>query len=303
MDKTDTHIISGYHALGTLWYIEVFDSVTEEKRREMKSYFEGMLSDFGKKYSRFYPKSLLNDLNYNKSIPYDDDLYQMVSLGETFYKETCGVFDLFIKKDLEKKGYGHVERDETVYVVDEALPRIYTSQGYLYLNSDKQIDLGGIGKGYCIDIIAQQLQEIFDVRYFLINGGGDMYVTSDHNKPILLYLEHPTDATLSIGSVPLQNQSLCVSSSFKRSWNVGDTTHNHFIASGNGTERHVIAASYVVGETAVVADVIATCMCIVAHSQEAVMSIADTYSVQYCVINEEGNVMHSSLFSHVIQLR
>jgi len=49
------------------------------------------------------------------------------------------------------------------------------------------LDIGGFGKGYLIDLLAQDLKA-HDLHHFLINGGGDIYVTSNQGQPSPLCL-------------------------------------------------------------------------------------------------------------------
>lgn len=58
------------------------------------------------------------------------------------------------------------------------------------------IDLGGLGKGWLIDKLSDLLRNE-GYKEFLINGGGDMYVSSTEKQEC--YIEHPRDTELVIG--------------------------------------------------------------------------------------------------------
>lgn len=250
----------GHKALGTIWFLEVFDNLESDKVLDLQRGVVSFIGNFEQKYSRFRADSFLNDLNYDKKVSFDTDLWQMLDLGEKFYKETNGAFDLFIKKDLENKGYGkQIDREEKEIVVDAKKPRVWNDGKYIFLNSTNQIDLGGIGKGYLIDILAQKLLQDFEVQFFVINGGGDIYVTSENGNPVTIELEDPFKVDEFVDVVSLKNQSLCASSTYKRKWMFNNQKQNHFIKFDSEKDK----ASFVIADTAVVADVLATVACII----------------------------------------
>ena len=85
------------------------------------------------------------------------------------------------------------------------------------LRSNFKIDLGGLGKGFLIDKIAKELQ-VVGVKYFSINGGGDIYATSDYEEPLTFELEHPQNQKMSIGQIKIKNLGLACSAPNRRQW-------------------------------------------------------------------------------------
>jgi thiamine biosynthesis lipoprotein len=285
-------ILNKFEALGTLWYLEVFDKIDPEQLPGIREKVENLILTFQKKYSRFTPDSLLNDLNYDKSVDFDNDLWEMLQLGEIFYKDSSQAFNLFVKRNLESKGYGKkIDRVEANLKVDEKENRFYQKGDRIFLNTIEQIDLGGIGKGYLIDKLTHFLQNDLDLKCFLINGGGDLYATSDHGGSIKALLEHPTDKSLAIGEVELFNQSLCASSSFKRVWQKDGRIANHFIG---GSDKEIQAASYVMGSEATSTDVLATMLCLLGNDQSAVAKILMKYGSNGLVLSQSGQVLFAS---------
>lgn len=278
----DKYLISNFEALGTVWYIEVFENLDSDKKVEIAEKIKSEILNFQNTYSRFLVNSALNELNYNKSVEFDHDLWQMISLGLDFEKFTEGIFDLFIKKDLESKGYGRgLDREDIPANINVNLPKVNLEGGEIILNTDQHIDLGGIGKGYLIDKLAKLLQDL-DLKYFLINGGGDIYATSDLGRPIRLHLEHPQEKDLFIGEVELLNQSLCASSNYKRSWIVNSKKENHFV----GKISSLPTASFIISDTATIADVFATVFCIESDA-EKLNYLSMKYNSQALVLAED----------------
>jgi FAD:protein FMN transferase len=292
-------LLEDYQALGTKWYIELFGIESFNNLNDIKIKIIDEIEEFQRRYSRFLPDSLLNNLNSNKSVDFDHDLWEMLSVGERYREDTGGIFDLFVKGKLESVGYGSQSLvDNKKIEIKKYKPRVFVEEEKIFLNTNEQVDLGGIGKGYLIDKLATLLRS-FGFDYFVINGGGDIYVSSDIGKPVELYLQHPIDPDLAIGKLALKDSSLCVSSSFKRTWEQGGVERNHFVDTKKN--RLVVAASYVVAKSALSADVAATVLCLLANNQNRIQKIAVDMKLEYLVINESGNTQHSGLFEKAIK--
>lgn len=275
-------VLNGYKGLGTFFWVELFLHEHENHINldTLRLRLEQEITTFDNNYSRFKHDSILNTLNRNHTLPYDHHLAMMITHGEEASKVTGGVFSIYIKDALEEKGYGVPEsamyhdnsriKETSTVVIDNKTITLLGSKG---------IDLGGVGKGYLIDEIARILREEFDLHYFVINGGGDIYATSNHGKKIELYLEHPITAGEHIGKIHVQDTAFCSSSSFKRRWTKDDKEVNHFIAN-----KEIWAASYVLAPSATIADIYATVCCIESDNDQALHNLKEKTNIKYVVI-------------------
>lgn len=273
-------IVKDLKALGTVWNIEIVDSTLS---RNILDSHVGLIKEtifeFENKYSRFNSESLLNKYNRNEIKLTDSEyseLSNILKLAETFKVKSLGIFDIQVKNILEEIGYGVKDNKEESII-------------------NRNIDLGGIGKGYLIDKIKNLLLDL-GYKYFLINGGGDIYVTSDNGNDFVLFLEYPGDVNKYLGSVKIQNKSLCVSSSFKRTWSQKGEIKNHFI-NPLDTNELITAASYVIADTATEADVLATICCIKSRDEDYIKQMNQFFKFDYLILNQEGQVLKSSQFN------
>lgn len=286
-----TMLLEAYEAMGTKFWVEIYDTpalnsslkdggADTNPLDEVKENIVNMLTDFEKKYSRFDTMSLLNQYNRGevKYDDLDDEFKDILAKSEYYMSITDNTFDIYIQDKLVEKGYG--------------------CESFNLQN--KNIDFGGIGKGYIIDKIALTLKEKFDIKYFLINGGGDMYMTSDNGQPITVYMQHPLNDGEYIDIIQLKDKAFCASSSFKRVWTkhdkdaAGDKV-NHFITS-DGSE--VWAASYIIADDTVTADVAATVACILSVDANKLVSVMNRMKVEYFVIDRNGSIIRRWTYSH-----
>ncbi|MDQ5957153.1 MAG: FAD:protein transferase [Patescibacteria group bacterium] len=273
MQVRSNYILNNFEALGTKWYIEYFDILEENKKLEIEEYIKVYIKDFEQKYSRFLPDSILNKYNRGEiALKEDKTLEEIINLALEYNTLTEGVFDINIKDRLEGIGYGKLSN-----------------------NNIHNVDLGGIGKGYLIDKVSMILQDRFNIKYFLINGGGDIYVTSDNGKEVEVLLQHPIENDKYIKSIRIKNLSLCCSSSFKRFWVKDGEEHNHFIDIGS-VDKKVSAASYVLADSALKADIYATVLCILSNQKDKLNKIMNKdKDVKYLVLDHEANIINNDI--------
>jgi thiamine biosynthesis lipoprotein len=294
MDKS-VFVVDSFSALGTLFWIEVFQNqdnqLSDIEKNTITTRLHTEIQSFESAYSRFRADSTLSLLNKERVVSYDEELFDMVSISRIARERSEGVFDIFIKEKLEDKGYGvSFDGENHVHIKGET-SEVKHEGSTLVLIGNKGIDLGGIGKGYLIDKLARIMRDVFGLKYFLINGGGDIFVTSRFGEEVELFLEHPTKSDEYLSSIKIQNKGFCSSSSFKRQWKHGDKEVNHFVS-----DKEVWAASYVIADTTVTADIFATVACILSLDQEKLKRVAESFSAEYLVINQEGDMYKSENF-------
>jgi len=264
-------LLDQHPALGTSWWVEA-NLETLHNRTQLRDSIKAHLDQFEVRYSRFRTDSLIGRLNYERSLPHpDSDLQRILHFGQSLYTRSHGTFNVLLGDTLTSRGYGKKRPGTTEEVTphDTRLPDPTTD---LIITSEQvslrhgSVDLGGFGKGYVIDELAQILQA-HHVNDFLINGGGDLYATSDHGTPITIYLEHPLQPGSYLGTITLFHQGFAASSPFKRTWKQGDAVYNHIVGVTD-------AASFVVANTARDADAFATAALLLPET--AIISSATT---------------------------
>ena len=234
--------------LGTIWWFELYDA-TPDSVSETETSLVAEMDRFEETYSRFIPSSEISKLNKNKTLLNPKtELLDMLRLAEQAYKETDGVFNIAVKKHLDSIGYNakysFVEQKDVAQVPDLTDVLKFNDEKVEILN-DAEIDLGGLGKGYLIDLLAEKLVEELGCTEFLINGGGDMYATHHNGKPIQIGLKHPTEDEL-IGSTNLMNKGFAASSPSARQWTTKQgEARNHLVGNDKPSPTYITAPSTV----------------------------------------------------------
>jgi thiamine biosynthesis lipoprotein len=266
-----------YAALGTSWWVEFFEPVPEDTFSVLRETIDQFEAD----YSRFKPDSLVGRLNQGEVLIAENlpELLAMLQYGQELYCDSNGVFNILTGGTQLAAGYGQAQKSKVELAAN---PLLDLKIGATISLSKGALDLGGFGKGWLIDKLVAKLLSL-NLKYFLVNGGGDMFgTTMSDGAPIEVYVEHPTAEGVYLAQVPLVNQSLAVSSTFKRQWVHTGQTYNHLQLKGSGVASHVVA------KTALLADTIATRLCL----------SGENLTVEYeYLFWQDGRAVYSSQFN------
>ena len=281
-----------FEAIGTHWWLERLDggTFTDDIRESLERY----TAEFDQRYSRFRDDSLVAELaRTGKLSNPPKEMLDMLDYARKMFDVTDGAFTPSVGKDLEALGYGSSTSSAKTYKATnspKSLKRLnlFSSEraqggkvlgkkiGVASLRSfdeivrwdehtviapqGRMLDFGGFGKGWLIDEYVKILRD-HGATQFIVNGGGDLYVQSE--TPVEFALEDPYDATKMIGSIKIQRGALAASSTIKRSWENDAGKQHHIIdpKTGKPSESGVVA-SFVIAETALIADVLATVLII-----------------------------------------
>jgi thiamine biosynthesis lipoprotein len=281
--------------IGTTWWIEIFD---EKVDPEVEQQIIAHIDAFEKAYSRFIPTSFVSKLNNKKVLrDFPSELFSMISYCQSISELTDFRFNVCSGSIQKSNGY-----DETYSFTEKPLPAlddirnglVTLTKELIQIGDDIVIDLGGIGKGWLIDTI-KLIIESRGYRFYSINGGGDIYASSNHGKPVAFYMENPFDTTEYIGTVELFNASFACSSPSRRAWETreGHRFH-HLVDASQGKPAQSVQAVFCYGNTGLSADTASTCI-FISPEQETV-KIAESLEVEYLKVYPEGMYRMSEEF-------
>ncbi len=211
--------------------------------------------------------SRINNLPANQPLIIGPSAFECLQLSIRINAETNGVFDVTIGTRYSKPGVENtIKLNETQHTVELS-------------TSPVQIDLGGIGKGYAVDRMAELLRE-WSINTALISGGYSSIVALDapdstNGWPVTL--KNPNHRKQILARLNLQNRALGAS---------GIQKGGHIIDSRTGhPAQDKIAAWAYVGDAAT-ADALSTAFMVM--SPEEIEQYCKHHSqVQALVIMQE----------------
>lgn len=145
-----------------------------------------------KKFSRYRDDNIIFKINSGRKITVDDETARLLEYAEKLYQLSEGLFDItagVLRKAWRFDGSSNIPKQT---VIDELLPyigwdKVQWNNPDILLPEGMEIDLGGIGKEYAVDMVAHLIHSYFatlDISLsVLINFGGDIVARSQHLHP------------------------------------------------------------------------------------------------------------------------
>jgi thiamine biosynthesis lipoprotein len=293
----DNEIIQ-FEGIGTHWWIKVYNDDID--LLDIEKEVLQIVKEFEQNYSRFIPASFISRLNTLKFIEnFPIELFEMVSYSENLKKISNGYFNIFVGSTLEQLGYDKdysFKAKEIRSINNNTFIKL--TKDLIQITKDSSIDLGGLGKGWLIDKIKNYLLKK-DMPHFYINGGGDIYASSNKGVPIEFVLENPFDKSEMIGNIKIKNRGIASSSANRRRWKDEDKEYHHLIdPKKNNSSNNNIAGVFTLGNNALEADVASTIIFV--SRQDLWEDIAKQLEVEYMVVFNDGNYFKSNGYTGIL---
>jgi FAD:protein FMN transferase len=280
-----------FKALGTAWSLMIDEPVFREGDKKV---ILDEVAHFEERFSRFLPESEVNQFREALAGTYtiSSELTILLGRADILRGLTNGVYDPAIGALLEHAGYDPTYRMEPDQeVADYQLPEWSLAGDQLTLAGPIVFDLGGIGKGYCIDMVATTLKRL-GYEYFLVEGGGDMYGTSKHDgSGFRIALEWPGQSDTAFGVVELKHHGIAVSDSFKRRWG----NWHHIIDPHTKKPIERIIGATAVAPSAFAADCMTSGLFL--SSPEEYKKLAQVFCAEFVVFKNNGTIQISQAWT------
>lgn len=232
-----------FQGLGTAWSVAID---AESIPANLSERVIGYARDFESRFSRFLPGSETNAFREAAAgtYPVSAEFARLLARAASLRTLTGGVYDPVVGAVLEGAGYGGQSGLAPVQYGDQ-LPVWSIDGDQLTIDGPVAFDLGGIGKGYCIDRIADVIRSA-GYEYFLVDGGGDMFgTTKADGRPWRVAIEYPGKPDLAAGVALLAHQGLAVSDSFRRRFGAW---HHLIDPKARETIKSVIGCAAIAGD-------------------------------------------------------
>ena len=253
---------------------------------------ENIINLYDKLADNYRPRDINNVYalnNTNDAVQVDEGLYKMLQKaysvnkeGAEYYNPLCGSLAKKWKEALEAKTV--LSQD----VISNELAKIATSDlTFLENNTIKrsgeaEIDLGGIAKGYTLDVVKAYLDNN-NLKQYLINAG---------SSSILLGEKNSKDGFFSMGLKDVKNAYLKVKNCFVSTSGISEqfveidgVKYSHIVNPLNGKANYEYDAIIVVSETGYYGDALSTSMMM--NTPDEIKSIESQYGIKVIVIKDK----------------
>ncbi len=232
--------------------------------------------------SNYKEESELSEINKNAAsepTTCDNELAYVIEQSLQYSDITDGAFDITIgplmkkwgffkeqgripgkeelKSVLESVSYKNIIIEETVKKSLFRDPSIVKTISFKH--SDTQIDLGGIGKGYAVDMAIRVLKGN-GANSALINFAGNIYAygTPPEKDSWVIGLQHPRKSEGLLGSFEIRDKAVSTSGDYEKFFTIDGERYSHIIDPRTGNPVKGIVSVTIVTDNATRADALST---------------------------------------------
>lgn len=246
--------------------------------------------------SNYKNNSELSQLNKEAGkspAPCQEELLDVLLQSHYYSELSGGAFDITVSPIVALWGFfhekGHVPPDKEI---EKLLPAISYKNIIINKNADPkkpstvffkntqtQIDLGAIGKGYAVDK-ALGIMKNFGINNACINLGGNIYVlgTPPDKNAWKIGIQHPRDNNEILGYLELKNEATATSGDYERFFEFKGKRYSHIINPLTGRPVSGTIATTIVAPTSTQVDALSTSVFVLGHEKglELIKKIPNT---------------------------
>jgi thiamine biosynthesis lipoprotein len=258
--------------------------------------------------SSYKPDSELSVVNANAAkgpVAVSKELLSLIIRALEYSDITTGAFDITyasagqyydyrnskrpdnrqLQKVLPAIDYHHVRIDKAVSTVE-------------FLHPGVRIDLGGIAKGYAVDLGMAMLQQA-GVTTALISAGGDTRVMGKRqDRPWNIGIRNPRNEKKIVSVIPLENSAISTSGDYERFFEEDGVRYHHILNPETGKSSHEIISSSIIGKLATDTDALSTSV-FVLGVEKGLQLIDSTPGTEAVIIDNKGNLHYSAGLARV----
>lgn len=237
-------------------------------------------------YNNWNPNSEISKINNAASgvrIPLSNKLEKLLRTTQTLVSMTEGRFDPTVAPlcKLWKSSLQQGLLPETALVKQAQTSvgwnKLHFEEGFIIKENDGvSLDLCGVAKGYCVDLLVENL---VDAGYpdVYVEWGGEIRTAGHHPdiRPWTVFISHldSSDPSDAVDIVQLKNNAIATSGNYLQNWLVNGRLYTHIINPESMNPLEVlpdnICSVTVKAPSCVMADVLATAAMIFPSQEEA----------------------------------
>ncbi len=198
--------------------------VTESEASQLASLVHSETLRIEHKYSRYRDDSVVHRINHSagNSVPIDQETHSLLEYAHQTYKLSQGAFDItsgILRRAWTFNGQ-HITPDKQRIAELANLvgwEKVELTPGSVLLPTGMEIDLGGIGKEYAVDRVAQLAYEAHG-QSLMVNFGGDIRAIQSvsDDPPWEVGVENPGAENTAVGVVHLAHGAVATSGDSRR---------------------------------------------------------------------------------------
>jgi len=254
----------------------------------------------------------LNAAAGQQPVPVSRETLEVLTAARIGSEWTAGKFDITFGALADLWKFDH-DQDNSVpdrSAIDRRLPlvdyravQVNAANGTAFIaRPGVRVHLGGIGKGYAVDVAVALLRQQ-GFRDFLIQAGGDMYAAGTNNgAPWTLGIADPRGSHAAFAALEIADATFSTSGDYERFFIKGGVRYHHLIDPDRGEPARGCRSVTIVADRATTADVLSTGVFIMGP-QQGMALIERLPNVEGVIVTAANEVLVSSGLKGRIEIR
>ena len=233
-------------------------------------------------YKKDSELSRLNKKAAKSPVPCNGELLDVIEQSQYYSELSGGAFDITVSPVVALWGFfrekGHVPPDKEI---EKVLPAVSYKNivvnksndtkkpaAISFKNTQTQIDLGAIGKGYAVDKALEIIRK-YGISNGCINLGGNIYVlgTPPGKNAWKIGVQHPRNSGEILGYLELKNEATATSGDYERFFEFNGKRYSHIINPQTGRPVSGTIATTIVAPTSTEVDALSTSVFVLGHEK------------------------------------
>ncbi|QMU60653.1 MAG: FAD:protein FMN transferase [Gammaproteobacteria bacterium] len=287
--------------MGTTIRIEVWHADANVRQKGIDKVLEEM-ERINRLMSPYIEQSQLSKINkhaHEGPVEVDRDLFTLIEKSLEVSQLTNGAFDITyasvghlfnyrkeIKPTEEEIAAAKLLIDYKNIVLDK------TQLSVSFLKQGVKIDLGGIAKGFAVDLSIQHLQDLA-IKHALVSAGGDTRLLGDrHGRAWLVGIRDPSNTEEVIVMLPLQDEALSTSGDYERFFVEDGKKYHHIIHPITGYSASEVRSASILASDSTTTDALSTSIFVMGASKGlALLNSLD--GVEGVIVDQQGKLYYS----------
>ncbi|MCR4321002.1 MAG: FAD:protein FMN transferase [Candidatus Brocadiaceae bacterium] len=233
-------------------------------------------------YKKESELSRLNKKAVKSPVPCNGELLDVIEQSQYYSELSGGAFDITVSPIVALWGFF---REKGNMPPDKEIERLLPAVSYknivinksnnpkkpatIFLkNTQTQIDLGAIGKGYAVDKALEIIRK-YGINNGCINLGGNIYVlgTPPGKNAWKIGVQHPRDGNEILGYLELRNEATATSGDYERFFEFDGKRYSHIINPQTGRPVSGTLATTIVAPAGTAVDALSTIVFVLGHEK------------------------------------
>lgn len=272
------------------------NEIFEEVEKIYKEYH--ILTDRYNSYDNIHNLYYINNNSNEKEIDIDSKLYDMISFGYQFSRDTNKLFDINLGGviDVWKKYRDSGNGVPSLQELKEANKKddIILLGDNMIKNNNINIDLGAVSKGYTTKIVGDYLKSV-GIDYYLINAGGNVLAGKSYDKDSYkIGIQSPNKDGGIIGVVNGNDISVVTSGGYERNYVYDGKVYHHIINPNTLYPSNYMKSVTVVTPDSALGDMLSTTLFLMDIDKG--MEFLKNYDAEAIWVSNDNNIIKSEGF-------